>query len=118
MAAEPALVEAVDSELEAEALASAIRAAGVDAQVVAQSLAGDSVEHHIVVADSELEAARQAVAEARQRIDWENVDVGERVDNVPLRTPGRMPLAARLGWLLAVLLVLAMIVMGFIAIFV
>lgn len=40
-------------------------------------------------------------------VDWDSVDVGERDDRLPLRTPGRTPWAARIAMLLAWLIVLA-----------
>jgi len=48
-------------------------------------------------------------------IDWDTIDVGERADKLPLRTPGRMPLPARIAFVITVLFVLTALAAGVIA---
>jgi hypothetical protein len=40
-------------------------------------------------------------------IDWDEVDVGEREDDAPLRAPGRMPVLAQVAFGVAVLVFIA-----------
>jgi hypothetical protein len=42
-------------------------------------------------------------------IDWGSVDVGEREDSLPLRAPGRMPWPARIGFVLAMIVLITML---------
>ena len=43
-------------------------------------------------------------------IDWDSVDIGERDDALPLRTPGRMPPMARIGLWLAIFILAATLI--------
>jgi hypothetical protein len=40
-------------------------------------------------------------------IDWERFDVGEREDHLPLRRPGRMPLLAKVAFVVTLVVLLA-----------
>jgi len=70
----------------------------------------------VQVRESELEAAKAALASnaaGSVDLDWDEVDVGEREDSLPLRTPGRMPLAAKVAYGVAVLVVILTIIAFF-----
>jgi len=54
------------------------------------------------------EALKQQVADSVD-IDWDSVDVGERADDLPLTSRRRMPLMVRLGFVLAVSLMVIML---------
>lgn len=108
------------SPLEAEAIAAIVRDAGMAATVVDPSAGGAGMvaltrgaRAVVCVAPGDAVAARAALDERRRSagaLEWEDVDVGERVDAVPLRRPGRMPLAARLALAVAIALVLLTII--------
>jgi hypothetical protein len=42
-------------------------------------------------------------------VDWDSVDVGEREDHLPLHAPGRMPWPARIGFVLAMVVLATML---------
>ncbi len=63
----------------------------------------------VQVRAADLERARIVLSENHRdspSIDWDSVDIGEREDDLPLNAPGRMPWPAKVGF------VLAMIVLG------
>jgi hypothetical protein len=65
----------------------------------------------IQVRKSDLERAREALAEAGEMpadVDWGEIDVGEREDQLPLREPGRMPWPARIALVVAILAALTL----------
>ena len=59
----------------------------------------------VLVRRDDLERAR-AILEANAQdsvdLDWDEVDVGEREDDLPLTEPGRMPAAARFALVVAI----------------
>lgn len=67
----------------------------------------------VQVRASELDAAKAAlesnVADSID-LDWDEVDVGEREDSLPLRDPTRMPLLAKVAFALVLLLIAATVV--------
>ncbi len=106
------------NEFEAGTLAAVLREQGIETHVfgaVHSSLAFNAkfTRVPVQVRRRDLERARlaleQNIADSVD-IDWDEVDVGERVDRVPLkRVPGSMPLLPRLGFLAAVLLVIVFV---------
>jgi hypothetical protein len=72
----------------------------------------------VQVRESDLDAAKAALASNVSDsvdLDWDEVDVGEREDGLPLRTPGRMPLAAKIAYGAAVA-ILILTVVAFLAV--
>lgn len=69
----------------------------------------------VLVRSGDVERARAMLAESE--IDWDEVDVGDREDDLPLRKPGRMPIAARVSFIVAVLAVLMAAALAALAIF-
>ena len=104
----PALVVSTPTEFEAQTKAALLRDEGIDAMVqpVAPSWTGGvsispaSRGASVWVRAADLDRAR-AVLETRIAdsvdLDWDEVDVGEREDSLPLTPVGRMPLLIRVG---------------------
>ncbi len=70
----------------------------------------------VQVRQADVDRARAALAQNvadSVDLDWDQVDVGERVDDLPLTTREGMPPAARIAWLLTLLL-LGTVVLGLI----
>jgi hypothetical protein len=105
------------SEFEAETKIIVLKEAGIEAfsfgavhgalplslkalQVPVQVRAGDADRARAVLAENKIESAG---------VDWDSVDVGEREDDLPLRKPGRMPLLARIGFVLAMIVLATML---------
>lgn len=111
---------------EAYAIAAALREVGIEPTVVTQdSVRIDSISTTsrsavpILVAVSDLDAARERLAafrSAARDVDWAAEDVGERVDDLPLRTPGRMPPLVRVAFVIAVIVLIAGLIAGVISV--
>jgi hypothetical protein len=113
------------TEFEAHALVAVLREAGIEAFVFGGLHALLPLSEMVTpvpvqVRRADLEAARAAmeqnVADSVD-LDWNLVDVGQRIDNVPLTTRSGMPLLARIGFgmaliVLAIALVAAATVLG------
>ena len=125
---EPAVLITARSSIEAHSIVALLAEAGVEASALdaAHLAAGTPLAegaHRVPVhvrAD-ELERAREILETNLAdsvNIDWETLDVGERGDTLPLRTPGRMPLPARIAFVITVLVALTGLVAGVIALLV
>ncbi|MHC5023804.1 MAG: putative signal transducing protein [Planctomycetota bacterium] len=103
------------TEFEAHTLAAVLKEAGIESRVFGTTWSGTSmVDGKIGVplqvrrADAErAKAALEQNVEDSVDLDWDEVDVGEREDDLPLTGPGSMPLLARISLAAAILLVLA-----------
>lgn len=112
-------VATAPTEFAAETLAVVLRAEGIEAHVFGTattglgfSLPNGQLEAAVQVARRDADRARALLAATRANadsVDWDSVDVGDRDDDVPLRTPGRMPPLARIAFAVAVLIVLVTI---------
>jgi hypothetical protein len=112
-----AVVTTADTEFEAEAKAEALRARGIEAQVTRNapswtghvSISPTARGASVLVHRDDLERARtilkQVIADSVD-IDWDEVDVGEREDDLPLQPVGRMPPLAKVSFALALAIVL------------
>ena len=115
-------VTTAGSVVKAHAVVAALEEAGIEAfsvvthHVDAGSLLADAGRRVPVrVRPADLDRARSIVADLppdAPDVDWETVDVGDRTDALPLRTPGRMPLPARIAFVITALVVLTAIVAG------
>lgn len=102
-------IRRVRSEFEANLIVSLLQDADIEAfafvltrnalpislrqlDIPVQVRAGDRVAAEAVLAERR---------DAGDSTDWDSVDLGEREDDLPLRQPGRMPLAARLAFFIA-----------------
>lgn len=95
------------TEFQARAIVAMLGEAGIDAvtfrgdQLGAGLPVGQFSAVPVQVRQSELARARQALQESRARgrdLDWDQVELGEREDDLPLSPPGRMPLAAKIAF--------------------
>ena len=102
------------TEFEANILVAVLREAGIEAFAFGTSAAMLELSPRITpayvqVRQADLERAREAlkqnVADSVD-LDWDEVDVGVREDDLPLNTPGRMPLIIKIGFLVAVIAIL------------
>jgi hypothetical protein len=110
-----ATLTVVPTEFEANALVVVLKEAGIEAFAFgipqaglgAPFTAGQGVPVQVRRAD--LEQARAAldrnVADSID-IDWDEVDVGSREDALPLHSPRRMPVGAKIAMVLAIVIVL------------
>ena len=112
-----AVLTTAETEFEAEAKAEALRARGVEARVMRNapswtghaSISPTARGASIFVLRDDLERARtilkQVVADSVD-IEWDEVDVGEREDDLPLHEVGRMPPLAKVSFVVALAIVL------------
>ncbi|MBT8486511.1 MAG: hypothetical protein HKO59_07295 [Phycisphaerales bacterium] len=92
---------------EAHAIVSVLHAAGIEAVAFDTATTGIGVSLRpgrphvpVQVRQADVQTARetlQANAETAAAIDWSTVELGEREDDHPPATPGRMPPAARVA---------------------
>lgn len=108
-----ATLRTVGSEFEAHTLVAVLREEGIEAHVFAAMHASLPLGQRyfgvpVQVRRADLERARAALeknATDSVDLDWDEVDVGEREDQLPLTPVNRMPLLARIGFALAVAVV-------------
>jgi hypothetical protein len=105
------------TEFEAHTVVAILQDAGIEAfafgavQTVLP-LTSRLVAVPIQVRKRDLDRARQAIQQNvadSVDLDWDEVDVGERVDDLPLKDSRDMPIMAMLGYITAVLMVFLMI---------
>jgi hypothetical protein len=125
MSDDPDILETVATAattFEAQTIVAVLHESGIDAVafdaapgVMGLSLTGGINAVPVQVRRGDLERARAAlkqnVADSVD-LDWNEVDVGEREDALPLGSVGRRPLLAHAGWWLAVIL-LGSVLFGF-----
>ncbi len=107
------------SEFEAATKAAVLEEAGIEAFTfgavhASLPLPTKFLQVPVQVRAAALDRAKAALAENKVEsasVDWDSVDVGEREDTLPLRKPRRMPLPARIGFVLA-MIVLATMLLG------
>ena len=103
----------VSSEFEAHTLVAVLREEGIEAHAFGARHASLPLgQRHFAVTvhvrRADLERARAALeknATDSVDLDWDEVDVGEREDDLPLTPVNRMPLLARIGFAVAVAVV-------------
>jgi hypothetical protein len=111
-----AAVAETAGEFEAQAKAAILRAGVIEAMVVSNGgswssylrLSSPGIGATVLVRREDRDRARALLRETiadSVDLDWDQVDVGEREDNLPLHPVNRMPLLARIGFALAVALV-------------
>lgn len=112
-------IRKVRSEFEANLLVAALEEANIPARAFSHvhSVLPINLRHldiPVQVRKSDEARARVVLDELRaagDQTDWDSVDLGEREDTLPLRQPGRMPIAAKIAFGVAVGLLL-LIVLG------
>jgi hypothetical protein len=110
---------------EAHALAAVLRDADIEAFVFDSAYAGFGIplapgkaSVPVQVRRRDRERARAAIEENASDsidIDWNDIDLGQRADDLPLRRPGRMPIPARIALAVISLIILAALVAGALA---
>ena len=111
------------SEFEAQTKAAVLRAEGIDARVLRTGLwpraglgaGAPGVPVWVQRADAERARALLEEPDETPEVDWEQVDVGERQDRVPLRPVGHLPLPAKLGFVVAAVIVAVFVAVAVIA---
>ena len=102
------------TEFEANILVADLREARIEAIAFGTNAAMLELSQRITpayvqVRQADLERAREAlkqnVADSVD-LDWDEVDVGQREDDLPLNTPGRMPLIVKVGFVVAIIAIL------------
>ncbi len=111
-----AVVTTVATEFEAEAKAAVLRARGIETMVIRNapswtghmSISPTAIGASVLVHREDLERARsllkQTIADSVD-IDWDEVDVGEREDDLPLHKVNRMPIPAMASFAVAVAII-------------
>ena len=105
-------VTTVETEFEAETKAAVLRSNGIDATVIVNnpswtgqlSISPSARGASVLVRREDLTQARQLLEQAIEDsvdLDWDEVDVGEREDDLPLRPVNRMPILAMVGFAVA-----------------
>jgi hypothetical protein len=112
-----AVVVTVESEFEAQTKAEVIRARGIEVAVTHNapswtgqlSISPTARGSSVLVHREDLERARsllqQVIADSVD-IDWDEVDVGEREDDLPLHEVNSMPPLAKVSFVVAAVLFL------------
>jgi hypothetical protein len=123
---ELAVVRTTATAFEAHALAVVLEDAGIEALVLESDALGFAHDPTMPAGGAQLrvreeDQARAVVildenASASTNVRWEDVDVGPRADELPLTPAGGMPLAARIAFAVAVVIVIATVAAGIIAI--
>ena len=125
---DPAVVVRVPTEFEAQTIATILRADGIESTVSTDApswtgqmpLSPTARGSAVVVRGADLQRAQAILRESQQDsvdLDWEEVDVGEREDDLPLRTVGHMPVPARVAAAIAAAILLVSAVIGMILLF-
>ena len=107
------------TEFEAATKVAVLQEAGIDAVTFGAHHSALPLHERFMgvpvqVRAADLERAKATLSENKAdaaSIDWDSVHIGEREDQLPLRTPGRIPLPARIGLWLA-MLILALMLLG------
>ena len=122
-----AVVTTAESEFEAEAKAEVLRARGLKAMVTRNapswtgfvSISPRARPAAVMVYREDLERAtemlKQVIADSVD-IDWDEIDVGEREDDLPLHKVNRMPILAMASFAVAVAIISVTVIWMLIAI--
>ncbi len=113
------------TEFAAETKAAVLRSSGIEATVIRNapswtghvSISPSAEGASVLVRREDLARARAVLEQTIEDsvdLDWDEVDVGEREDNVPLHPIDRMPPLARIAFALAAALLLLSGILGFI----
>ena len=125
---EPAIVVRVPSEFEAHTIAAILHEAGIEATVAAGApswtgqvdISPGAQGSAVVVRSTDLRRARTVLDESDRDsidLDWDQVDVGERDDNLPLTPVGRMPIPAKIAAALAAAILIITALLGVLLLF-
>lgn len=111
----PVVVALVADGVGAGVIAAHLQGAGIEARIVEPARLGAGFASRasgrvpVVVPAGSAEAARTLLAAELDDVAWDEVDVGERLDALPLRRPGRIPALAWVGALVVAVMLLMML---------
>ncbi len=122
---DPAVVVTVPTEFEAHTIAAILKTDGIESIVTnsAPSWTGlmpispTALGSAVVVRRADLERARTVLRESERDsvdIDWDQVDVGQREDDLPATPVGHMPLPAKMAAMVAAAILVLSAVLGLI----
>lgn len=118
---EPIIV--VATEFEAQTKAAILESEGISCKVITKApswtglvpLSSSAVGAAIIVSPQDLEKAKELLKsriEDSVDLDWDEVDVGEREDSLPLTPVGHMPILAKIAFTIVLLSVLLSVLVG------
>ncbi len=117
------VVVRVPSEFEAHTIAAILHESGIEATVAPGApswtgqvaLSPSAQGSAVVVRTADLQRARTVLRESDRDsidLDWDEVDVGDRDDNLPLTPIGRMPIPAKIAAALAAAILIGSALLG------
>ena len=123
-ATDPVPVAAAATEFEAQTKAAVLEAEGITCRVVSDSpswagqmpLSPSGRGSAVLVAAADADRARDILKDRiadSVDLDWDEVDVGEREDTLPLRRVGSMPLPAKIAAAVVALTLIASVISVF-----
>ncbi len=112
-----AVVAVTETEFEARAKAAVLEAEGIKVMVTSNApswtgqmpVSPTARGASVLVNCEDLDRARSLLSQAMEDsvdLDWDEVDVGEREDDLPLHTVGRMPPLAKISLAVAITIVI------------
>ena len=112
-----AVVVITETEFEAQTKAAVLRGEGIETMVTVNapswtgrmSISPTARGASVLVRREDLERARRLLDETLSDsvdLDWDEVDVGEREDTLPLHPVNRMPLLAKVGFAVALVILI------------
>jgi hypothetical protein len=119
----PVTIAHARTEFEASMIVSILTDAGIEAHAFDRfrqalpfqsSFSGIPVQVRAADETRAKEALAQRVEDSMD-IDWDEVDLGEREDTLPLGTVGRPPVAAQIAFSIAVVLIFLTLLLGLMA---
>ena len=123
-----AVVVRVPTEFEAHTIAAILHESGIEATVAPGAptwtgqiaLGATDQGSAVVVRSADLRRARTVLDESDRDsvdLDWDEVDVGDRDDNLPLTPVGRMPIPAKIAAALAAAILIVTAMLGVVLLF-
>ena len=124
-ATDPVTVATAATEFEAQTKAAVLEAEGITCRVVSSSpwwtgqlaLSASHAGAAVMVAPADADRARDILKDRiadSVDLDWDEVDVGEREDTLPLRPLGSMPMPAKIATAVTALILIASVISGII----
>lgn len=124
-ATDPVTVATTATEFEAQTKAAVLEAEGINCRVVSNSpswtgqlaLSASGAGAVVLVAAEDADRAgdilKDRIADSVD-LDWDEIDVGEREDTLPLRPLGSMPMPAKIATAVTALILIASVIGGII----
>ncbi len=124
-ATDPVPVATAATEFEAHTKATVLEAEGINCQVISNApswtgqipLSPTGAGSVVMVAAADADRARDILKDRiadSVDLDWDEIDVGEREDTLPLRAIGSMPPPAKIATIVTALILIASVIGGII----